>query len=213
MNFFDIIPLIQTVGLIGIFFLVFAESGLFFGFFLPGDSLLFTAGILAGTGNFNIFLLFFGCFFMAILGDSFGYYFGKRVGPKIFSKPNSFFWNKKNIVRTSIFFEHHGNKAITLARFVPIVRTFTPIMAGVGNMKYKSFLFWNILGAFAWTTVMIFAGYFLGNTVKNIDKYILPMIFIIIMISLIPILIEILKKPKKEIKKSIDNSDKDLDIV
>src|SRR5450830_272586 len=105
MHIFEIIPLIQTIGLIGVFIFIFAESGLFFGFFLPGDSLLFTAGILAGSGHFNVFLLFFGSFAMAVLGDSFGYYFGKKVGPKIFSKPDSFFWNKKNLVKTSLFFE------------------------------------------------------------------------------------------------------------
>lgn len=196
MNFFEIIPLIQTIGLIGVFLFVFAESGLFFGFFLPGDSLLFTAGILAGAQHFNLFLLFFGSFVMAILGDSFGYFFGKKIGPRIFSKPDSFFWNKKNIDKTSDFFERHGDKAVTIARFVPIVRTFTPIMAGVGNMKYKTFLFWNILGAFFWTGSMIFLGYFLGNSVKNIDKYILPIVFVIIAISFMPILLQFLKKSK-----------------
>lgn len=206
-------PLIETIGLLGIFLFIFAESGLFFGFFLPGDSLLFTAGILAGSGHFNVSALFFGSFLMAVLGDSFGYYFGKKVGPKIFSKPNSFFWNKKNIVKTSIFFERHGNKAITLARFVPVVRTFTPIMAGVGSMKYKTFIYWNILGAFLWTGIMVFTGYFLGNYVKNVDRYILPVVFVIIFLSCVPLLIEFLKKPKKILNKSTNNSDKGVDII
>ena len=146
-------------------------------------------------------------------GDSFGYYFGKKVGPKIFSKPNSFFWNQKNIIKTSAFFDRHGHKAITLARFVPIVRTFTPIMAGVGRMKYKTFLYWNILGGFLWTGSMVFVGYFLGNFVKDIDKYILPIIFGIIALSFIPVIIEFIKKPKKIIDEVIDNGDKGTDVI
>lgn len=195
----ELIPLIKMIGLLGVFSFVFAESGLFFGFFLPGDSLLFTAGILASLGYFNITYLFLGSFLMAILGDSVGYYFGKKIGPMIFSKPNSFFWNKKNLNRTSEFFEKHGDKAITLARFVPVVRTFTPIMAGVGNMKYRVFIFWNILGGFLWTSSMIFLGYFLGNSIKDIDKYILPIVFLIIFISFVPILLQFFNKKKKDI--------------
>ena len=191
-------PLIQTIGLLGVFVFIFAESGLFFGFFLPGDSLLFTAGVLAGAGHFNVFLLFLGSFLMAVLGDSFGYYFGKKIGPKIFSKPNSLFWNKKNIDKTSVFFEQHGNKAVTLARFVPIVRTFTPIMAGVGKMKYKIFIFWNILGGMFWTGVMVFIGYLLGNRIQNIDKYILPIVLVIIILSLLPVLAQFLHKANKK---------------
>lgn len=196
MHLFEIMPLIQAIGLVGIFLFVFAESGLFFGFFLPGDSLLFTAGILASAGHFNVALLFLGCFIMAVLGDSVGYFFGKKVGPKIFSKPDSFFWNKKNIEKTEVFFKKHGNKTITLARFVPIVRTFAPIMAGVGKMEYKVFIFWNILGGLLWTGTMIFAGYFLGNSVKNIDKFILPIVVLIIIVSVIPILVQVLRKKK-----------------
>ena len=198
MHFFEIIPLIETIGLIGVFAFIFAESGLFFGFFLPGDSLLFTAGILASSGHFNIWFLFLGSFLCAILGDSFGYYFGKKTGPRIFSKPDSFFWNKNNIEKTNVFYKRYGNKTITLARFVPIVRTFAPIMAGVGNMKYKTFLFWNILGGMIWTSLMSFGGYFLGSSIKDVDKFILPIVLLIIFISIVPILIQFLHKTKKE---------------
>jgi len=198
MHFFEILPLIKAIGIIGVFLFVFAESGLFFGFFLPGDSLLFTAGILASAGHFNVGLLFLGSFICAILGDSFGYYFGKKIGPKIFSKPDSFFWNKNNLDKTAKFFDRHGEKAITLARFVPIVRTFTPIMAGVGQMNYKNFIFWNILGGLLWTGTMTFGGYFLGSYIKDVDKYILPIVLVIIFISFIPILIQVLKKNKKQ---------------
>ncbi|MFA6324690.1 MAG: VTT domain-containing protein [Candidatus Paceibacterota bacterium] len=198
MHFFEIIPLIKTIGLLGIFIFIFAESGLFFGFFLPGDSLLFTAGVLASAGYFNIALLLTGSFLCAILGDSFGYYFGKKIGPKIFSKPNSFFWNQKNIEKTNKFYKKYGNKTITLARFVPIVRTFAPIMAGVGNMQYKTFLFWNILGGLVWTGSMTLGGYFLGGLIKDVDKYILPIVAIIIFISILPILFQFFKRSKKE---------------
>jgi len=198
MEFFQIMPLIKAIGIIGVFLFIFAESGLFFGFFLPGDSLLFTAGILASAGHFNVGLLFVGSFIMAILGDSFGYYFGKKVGPKIFSKPDSFFWSKNNLDKTAKFFDRHGDKAITLARFVPIVRTFTPIMAGVGQMNYRKFIFWNILGGLLWTGSMTFGGYFLGSYIKDVDKYILPIVLVIIFISFIPILFQILQKSKKQ---------------
>lgn len=197
MHFFEIMPLIQTIGLIGIFLFVFAESGLFFGFFLPGDSLLFTAGILSSAGHFNIALLFSGCFVAAVLGDSAGYYFGRKTGPKIFSHPDSFFWNKRNLEKTAVFFKKHGNKTITLARFVPIVRTFAPIMAGVGKMEYKTFLFWNILGGLFWTGTMVFGGYFLGNYIKNIDKFVLPIVIFIIIVSLVPILMQFVRKDGK----------------
>jgi membrane-associated protein len=198
MHFIQIIPLIEAIGLVGIFLFIFAESGLFFGFFLPGDSLLFTAGVLASSGHFNIFLLFFGSFICAVLGDSFGYFFGKKMGPKIFSKPDSFFWNKKNIEKTNMFYKRHGDKTVTLARFVPVVRTFAPIMAGVGEMRYKNFLFWNILGGMLWTSFMSFGGYFLGNSIKNVDKFILPIVGLIIFISIIPILFQFLRKSKKD---------------
>ncbi len=196
MHFFDIKNLVEAVGLIGIFSFIFAESGLFFGFFLPGDSLLFTAGILAAASYFNIWYLLIGCFIFAVLGDSVGYWFGHKTGPKIFSKPNSLFWNKKNLDKTEEFFKKYGNKTITLARFVPIVRTFAPIMAGVGNMKYKTFLAWNMLGAFFWTMGITLLGYFLGNSVKNIDQYILPIVLLIILVSVIPVLIHFFQKNK-----------------
>ena len=197
MKIFEILPLIQMVGLIGIYCFIFAESGLFFGFFLPGDSLLFTAGVLASAGYFNFGFLFIGCFVCAVLGDSVGYYFGTKVGPKIFTRQDSFFWNQKNIEKTNNFYKKYGNKTITLARFVPIIRTFAPIMAGVGKMKYKVFLLWNILGGFLWVGVVTTLGYFLGNHIKNIDKIILPIILLIIFISIVPILFQFIRERKK----------------
>ncbi|MCE9585589.1 DedA family protein [Candidatus Nomurabacteria bacterium] len=194
MHFFDIKTLIETIGILGIFLFIFAESGLFFGFFLPGDSLLFTAGILAGAGYFNIYILFIGAFLCAVSGDYVGYYFGYYIGPKIFSKPNSFFFNKKNIQKTSEFYEKYGKKAVSLARFIPIVRTFTPILAGVGKMKFKDFFFYNIVGGFLWTLLMVFTGYFLSSRIKNIDHFILPIVFFIILFSFVPVFLAFFKK-------------------
>ncbi|MDD5721531.1 MAG: VTT domain-containing protein [Candidatus Pacebacteria bacterium] len=191
-----ILSFIENLGLLGIFFVVFAESGLFFCFFFPGGSLLFSAGVLASAGYFNIFYLFFGSVLFAILGDSVGYWTGKKMGPRIFSKRNSFFFNKNNLDKTAKFYDKYGKRTIVFARFVPIVRTFAPIMAGAGNMKYNSFIFYNIFGAFLWISSMIFSGYFLGNSVNNINQYILPIILFIIVLSLIPIICEFLKKKK-----------------
>jgi membrane-associated protein len=197
MHFFEIIPLIQTIGMIGIFLFVFAESGLFFGFFLPGDSLLFSAGLLAASGYLNIEYLVIGCTVFAILGDAVGYWFGRKVGYKIFFKEESFFFSKKNIDKTKLFFERHGKKAILLARFVPIVRTFTPILAGVGKMNYKSFAFYNASGGILWSAAMLLLGYFLGGLFPDLQEYMLLLVVLIIVISFLPML-RFLKKNRQE---------------
>ncbi|MES2023896.1 MAG: VTT domain-containing protein [Patescibacteria group bacterium] len=196
MHFSDIRLLIETIGPFGVFLFIFAESGLFFGFFLPGDSLLFTAGLLSSAGHFNIAFLFLGAFLCAVLGDSVGYYFGKKAGPKIFSKPDSFFFSKKNLDKTSHFYEKYGKKTIALARFVPIVRTFAPIFAGAGNMEYKTFFFYNIFGGFFWTGIMTLSGYFLGTRFNNIDQYILPIILLMIIISFTPLVLAFFRRNK-----------------
>lgn len=194
-----LLSFLENLGLIGIFFIVFAESGLFFGFFLPGDSLLFSAGLLAFLGYFNVFYLFLGSFVFAVLGDNVGYWTGKKLGPKIFYKPDSFFFKKDNIEKTSRFYEKYGKKTIVLGRFVPIVRTFAPILAGAGNMKYDVFIFYNILGGFLWTAITIFGGYFLGNSIENIDQYILPITAFIILVSIVPVLVGFFKKRKSNL--------------
>lgn len=198
MHYLDPLFLVNTLGLIGVIFIIFAESGLFFGFFLPGDSLLFTAGLLAAGGFLNIYALVILGILAAILGDSTGYWFGKKMGPKIFSKEDSFFWNKKHIERSSTFFAKHGKKALILARFMPIIRTFTPILAGVGEMEYNKFLRYNILGGILWVTSMSLGGFFLGKLIPNVDKYILPIVLVIIFVSFIPGLLEIIKNKKNE---------------
>lgn len=194
----DPISLIKTLGIVGLFAIIFAESGLFFGFFLPGDSLLFVAGVLASQNYLNINLIIWGTFVFAVLGDSVGYWFGKKVGPKIFVREDSFFFHKHNIERAKVFYEKHGKKSIILARFVPFARTFAPILAGVAGMKYKDFIFYNIIGGFIWTFGLSLGGYFLGIRVSNIDKIIFPIILIIIFISLIPAIREIITHRMKK---------------
>ncbi|MFH0755061.1 MAG: VTT domain-containing protein [bacterium] len=194
LNILDPMIIIKTLGLLGVFFIVFAESGLFFGFFLPGDSLLFVAGFLASQNYLDINILVWGTFIFAVLGDNVGYYFGKKFGPKIFNKEDSLFFHKKYIEKAQNFYSKYGNKTIFLARFIPIIRTFAPIVAGIGQMKYKNFLFYNIFGGFIWSFVLIFFGYFLGQIIPNIDKYLLPIILIIIIVSFLPIIINGLKK-------------------
>ena len=142
----DLVALIKTVGYIGVFAIVYAESGLFIGFFLPGDSLLFTAGFLASQKLLSLPVLIVGCFLAAVLGDSTGYAFGRRMGRRLFQKGDSFLFHKKNVLRAQAFYEKHGAKTIVLARFMPIVRTFAPIVAGIGEMRYRTFVIFNILG-------------------------------------------------------------------
>lgn len=200
LHILDPVTIIKTLGLIGIFCIIFAESGLFFGFFLPGDSLLFTAGFLASQNYLHIHILAWGVFFCAILGDSVGYWFGRKVGPKIFNREDSLFFRKDHIEKAQLFYEKYGNRTIFLARFVPIVRTFAPIVAGVGHMKYDNFVLYNIFGGFVWSFGMVYSGYYFGQVVPNVDKYILPIIIGIIFLSLLPIFLEILKahlKPRK----------------
>lgn len=189
----NLINLIQTGGLLGLFFIIFAESGLFFGFFLPGDSLLFTAGFLASQGVFNLPILILVVFIAAVLGDNVGYSFGKKVGPKLFSREDSKFFKKENLLKAQAFYDKHGPKTIVLARYTPIVRTFAPIVAGVGSMKYKTFFAYNLLGGALWTGSMVLAGYFLGSVIPDVDKYMLPIIAVIIIISLMPAVKEYLQ--------------------
>lgn len=185
--------LVQTLGTVGVVAIIFAESGLFFGFFLPGDSLLFTAGLLASQGYIDFWPLLILSAFAAIAGDSVGYAFGRKVGPKLFAREDSRFFKKTYLERTRIFYERHGKKTIILARFVPIVRTFAPILAGVGEMHYKTFLSYNIIGGLGWTIGLLSLGYVLGKTIPDIDRYLLPIILLIIILSMIPNAVEVIR--------------------
>ena len=193
---FDLVTLIKTAGYAGLFLITFAESGLLIGFFLPGDSLLFTAGFLASQGFLSIVPLMILTFLGAVTGDSVGYAFGKKIGPYIFTKEDSLFFSKEHLERARLFYERYGAKTIMLARFMPIVRTFAPILAGVGSMHYGTFLFYNILGGALWSLGLSGLGYFLGNNIPNIDKYLLPIIAGIIVLSVAPTMIHILKNPR-----------------
>jgi len=197
---FDLVLLIKTVGYLGLFGIIFAESGLLIGFFLPGDSLLFTAGLLAAKGFLNIWVLMTLTFIAAILGDSTGYYFGKKTGHKVFNKEDSIFFHKDHIKKAQQFFDKHGPKTIILARFVPIVRTFAPVMAGVGKMDYRKFVIYNIVGGFLWSVGVSSLGYFLGNFIPEIDRYLLPIIFAIIIISVLPNIFQIVKAKRNSNK-------------
>ena len=188
--------LLEAFGTIGLFLVVFAESGLLFGFFLPGDSLLFTAGVFAAKGDLNFPLILAGCFICAVAGDQVGYAFGNRVGPALFRRPDSRFFKKEYVEKAQSYFERYGSKTIVLARFVPIVRTFAPIVAGVGSMRYRTFVTFNVLGGFLWAVGITSLGYALGNAI-DIDKYLLPVILVIVGLSVLPVAIEVWRERRK----------------
>lgn len=186
LGFLDPHFLIRTFGYLGIFFIVFAESGLFFGFFLPGDSLLFVAGFLASQGILDFPLLVFLCVAGAILGDSVGYFFGKKVGQALYQREDSRFFKKAYLEKAHAFYEKHGGKTIILARFMPFVRTFAPIVAGTANMTYRKFFFFNVIGGLLWAVGVTAIGYTLGNVIPGVGRYLLPIIVFIVLISVLP---------------------------
>jgi membrane-associated protein len=177
--------------------IVFTETGLLVGFFLPGDSLLITAGLVAATGQLNIWWLNVLLILAAVLGDSVGYAIGWRAGPRLFTRPKSMLFNPKHIERTRAFYARHGAKTIVIARFVPIIRTFAPVVAGVGQMEYRRFVFYNIAGGVGWVTSMTWAGYLLGQAVPNIGEHIHVVVAIVILLSLIPILVELVRERRR----------------
>jgi len=196
MNALDPTHLINTYGMWGIFAIIFAESGLFFGFFLPGDSLLVTAGLLASTQragdvHLSLIALLVGCSVAAIAGDQVGYAFGARVGPALFNRPQSRLFKPSHLLTARHYVDTRGAKMIVLARFVPAVRTFTPIAAGAVRMRYRLFVPYNVVGGLAWVWGVTLAGYLLGRSVTNIDRYLLPVIAVVVVISLLPIALEI----------------------
>lgn len=178
--------LIKTIGILGVAAIVFTESGLLIGLFLPGDSLLFTAGFLAAQGFLDIRWLILACFIAAVAGDQVGYAFGLRVGRALFQREDSRFFKRRHLYRAEQFFERHGAKAVILARFIPIVRTCTPIVAGIGRMQYRRFVLCNVAGGFLWAVGVTLAGYWLGSVIPSIDRYLLPIIALIILASLAP---------------------------
>lgn len=195
---FDLPELIKSLGYFGVWGIIFAESGLMIGFFLPGDSLLFTAGLLASQGFLNIFVLIFGAFVCAVFGDNVGYATGYRFGRKLFEKKDSRFFKKKYLIQTQNFYAKHGKKTIILARFMPIVRTFAPIVAGTASMQYKVFMTFNLIGGFLWTLGITLLGFFLGRVIPDIDKYLLPIVIAIIILSIAPSIIHVIQENKNQ---------------
>ena len=193
--------LIQWGGYILLVVIVFTETGLLVGLFLPGDSLLITAGLLAGAGILNIWWLNGLLIAAAIVGDSTGYAIGTRLGPRIFTREKSLLFNPKHVVRTQRFYEKYGPKTIVIARFVPIIRTFAPVLAGVGQMRYRRFVTYNVVGGIGWVASMTGAGYVLGQTVPNISKHMHVLVIVIIVLSCVPIAVEIYRERRKTLKR------------
>jgi membrane-associated protein len=202
---FDLIEFITWASIVGVALIVFAESGLLIGFFLPGDSLLFTTGVLIhsgivdlGVGDWNIHLAVLIIFFAAVLGDSVGYTFGRKAGPRVFSKPDARLFKQEYVKKAQAFYEKHGGKTIIIARFIPIVRTFAPVVAGASHMDYKRFLSFNIIGGVLWAAGITYLGYALGTVLERagleIDHILLPIIAVIILASVLPPAIHIFKE-------------------
>ncbi len=194
MYYFALIPLVKLIGYPGLFAAVFLESGVFFGFFLPGASMLFTAGLLASQGYFNVWILIPLLTFAAILGDNAGYWFGKKVGIRLFLRPNSRFFKHEHLERAKDFYDRHGAIAIMLARFIPVVRTFAPIIAGIVKMRYRLFFFYNVAGALAWGSGVTFLGYFLGARFPFVEHYLMSIVLLIVVVTTIPLFWELMRK-------------------
>lgn len=188
----NVIDLFGVFTYVILFFIIFAETGLVVTPFLPGDSLLFVVGTLAGSGFLNIWIVYFSLLIAAILGDTVNYWIGHHLGNRVFSKENSRLFNKAYLEKTREFYEKHGGKTIILARFLPIIRTFAPFVAGVGKMHYNTFLFYNVMGGFIWVTSLTFAGYFFGGLsfIKENFEY---AVIGIVLVSLLPVFIEYIK--------------------
>jgi membrane-associated protein len=199
---FDLAEIITNVGYVGLAAIVFAESGLFFGFFLPGDSLLLTAGLLAARGIFNIWVLLPLLFVCAVLGDNVGYWFGAKTGPHIFNRENSLLFRRKNLLAAKAFYDKHGGKTITLARFMPFIRTFAPIVAGAVTMDYRRFMVFNLLGGLVWAVGVTLTGFFIGKifgSVEGLDRYFLILVLAVIFISALPAIIHVWRDSRGEI--------------
>jgi membrane-associated protein len=193
-NVYNVPELIRLVGFYGIVAVVFAETGLLIGFFLPGDSLLITAGLFAARGDFNFVTLMLALIPAAIVGNATGYFIGHRTGMALYQRPDSFFFRREHLTMTHEYYEKHGGKTIVIAQFIPILRTFAPVVAGVAAMGYRQFATYNVVGAILWVGSMTTAGYTLGKVVPNIEQRIHYVIAVVIAISLMPPAIAYLKR-------------------
>lgn len=194
---YDVESLVRLGGVVGLSVIVFTETGLLIGFFLPGDSLLVTAGLFAARGDVELVPLLLALSVAAILGDTVGYNIGARAGPKLFTRPDSFLFNRKHLITTREFYERHGPFTIVIARFVPIIRTFAPVVAGIGAMEYRRFISYNVIGGVGWVCSMILGGYFLGHMIPNIHQHIDKVIVIVIALSLLPMAIKFAREKMK----------------
>jgi len=201
MSFLDPRNLIETFGYLGLFVIIFAESGLFFGFFLPGDSLLLTAGLFAYKGQLNLWILLPLLFIAAVLGDNVGYWFGRKAGPPLFNREESLLFRRKNLLAAKAFYEKHGGKTIILARFMPFIRTFAPIVAGAVEMEYRRFMLFNLVGGLLWAIGVTLAGYALGSLFppEVLDKYFLLIVIVVIFLSVLPTAIHLWQENRHEI--------------
>ena len=190
---YDVEGIIRWGGLLMLVAIVFAETGLMVGFFLPGDSLLVTAGIFAAAGHLDILSLLFWVTLAAIVGDQLGYYIGYRTGPRIFRREDSLLFKRQHLLRARDFYERHGGKTIILARFIPVIRTFAPVVAGVGQMEYRRFVTFNVVGGVLWVWSMSLLGVTLGNAVPDIDKHIHVVIAVVVFLSILPAIIEYIR--------------------
>lgn len=195
MSFFgvDLIYLIELVGYIGLFGIVFAETGLFLGFFLPGDSLLFIAGFLTGQGLFSLPLLLALLCIAAVTGNLVGYEFGRRVGPRLFSREDSFLFRRSHLLKAQAFYDRYGAKTIVLARFMPVVRTFAPIVAGAAKMHFRTFFVYNLIGGVSWVIILTLLGYFLGS-IPFVREHLEAMILFVIFLSILPGIISYIRE-------------------
>ena len=192
--------LIETFGTIGVLAIIFAESGLLIGFFLPGDSLLFTAGLFSAPGaavHLNLAAVTVGCFLAAVAGAQTGYEIGRRAGPRLFNRPDSRLFRRAHVERAEAFFDRNGAKTILLCRFVPVVRTFATVIAGVAKMDAWRFFVMNVLGALPWAVGVTLLGYALGKSIHNVDRYLLPIIGVIVVVSLVPVGLELLRARRR----------------
>ncbi len=190
---YDVKSLVMWAGYIGLVAIVYAETGLLVGFFLPGDSLLVTAGLFAATGELNIFYLNLLLIPAAILGNITGYFIGKKAGPRLFNRDQSLLFRKDYIIKTKVFYEKHGASTMIITRFMPILRTFSPIVAGIGGMDYGKFMLYNVIGAVAWILSMTLTGFYLARLIPGVDKHIEKVIIVVVFLSLLPGIIKYLK--------------------
>jgi membrane-associated protein len=190
--------LIRWGGYLILVAIVFCETGLLVGFFLPGDSLLITAGLVAATGTLDIWMLNLLLIPAAIIGDSVGYAIGYRAGPRLFTKEESLLFSRKHLIRTREFYDRYGGKTIVLARFIPLIRTFAPVVAGIGQMQYRRFLFFNVFGGVLWVASLSWAGYLLGTLIPDISRYIHVVVVVVIVLSMVPVVVELWRARRRQ---------------